>query len=76
MMDGKHNPLINITASVRGAIHEHSISKLANLKISKQAINILMKNIHQNAIKYLTYLILNKMEIGKQTNTCPPSLRE
>ena len=29
------NPLITITAGVRGAIHEHSINKLVNLKIPK-----------------------------------------
>ena len=32
-----------------------------------------MKNIHQNAIKYLTYLVLNKRKIdNKQTPVPPP----
>ena len=43
----KTNPLITITTGVRGAIHEHSITKLSNLKIPKTSINTLMKNIHQ-----------------------------
>jgi hypothetical protein len=45
---------------VRGAIHENSIEQLTNLKIPKTHIKTLMKNIHQNAFKYLTYLVLNK----------------
>ena len=57
------NPLITITASVRGAIHEHSINKLPNLKIPKNSIKALVKNIHQNAIKYLTYFVLNKRKL-------------
>ena len=56
----KTNPLIIITVGVRGDIHEQSINKLTNLKISKSSIKTLIKNIHQNAIKYLTYLFLNK----------------
>ena len=32
-----------------------------------------MKNIHQNAIKYLTYLVLNKRKLeNKQATTSPP----
>ena len=68
------NPLITITAGVGGAIHEHSINKLANLKIPKTNIKTLMKNIHQNAIKYLTYLVLNKRKLdNKQTHVSPPT---
>jgi hypothetical protein len=52
----KTNPFIIITARVRGAIHEQSINQLAYLKIPKTSIRNLMKNIHQNAIKYLAYL--------------------
>ena len=68
------NPLITITAGVRGATHEHYIDKLTKLKIPKSSIKNLMKDIHQNAIKYLTYLVLNKRKLNKQTNTCPPAL--
>jgi hypothetical protein len=58
----KTNPLISITVGVRGAIHEHSITKLTNLKIPKNSFKNLMKNIHQNAIKYLTYLVLDQQK--------------
>jgi len=69
----KTNPLITITAGVRGDMHEHSISKPTNLNIPKQTIKTLMKNIHQNAIKYLIYLILNKRKLeNKQTLVPPP----
>ena len=50
-------PLITITTRVRRAIHEHSIKKLTNLERPRLTIKTLMKNIHQNAIKYLTYLV-------------------
>ena len=50
------NPLITITAGVRGAIHEQSIDKLTKFKIPKSSIKTLMKNIHQIAIKYFTYI--------------------
>ena len=66
------NPLITITAGVRGAIHEHFIQKLAHLKIPKTTIKIFMKNIHQNAIKYLTYLILNKRKLDNKQAPVPP----
>jgi hypothetical protein len=39
----KTNPLITITAGVRGAIHEQSIKKLEDLKIPKAYIKNLMK---------------------------------
>jgi hypothetical protein len=68
----KTNPLITITVGVRGAIHEHSINKLANLKIPKASIKTLMKNIHQNAIQYLTYLVLNKRKLENKQATTPP----
>lgn len=45
---------------VRGAIHEHSMVKLKSMNIPKTIIKSLMKDIHQNVIKYLTYLIRNK----------------
>ena len=60
-------------AGVRGAIHEQSINKLVDLNIPKTNIKNLMKNIHQNAIKYLTYLVLNKRKLdNKQTTIAPP----
>jgi hypothetical protein len=69
----KTNPIITITTGVRGAIHEHSIQKLVDLKIPKPNIKKLMNDIHQNAIKYLTYLILNKRKLdNKQTPVPPP----
>jgi hypothetical protein len=69
----KRNPLITITAGVRGAIHEQSINKLINLKIPKFNIKTLMKDIHQNAIKYLTYLVLNKRKLENiQATITPP----
>ena len=68
----KTNPFITITVGVRGAIHEHSIEKL-NLKIPKTSVKTLMRNLHQNAIKYLTYLILNKRKLdNKQAHVPPP----
>ena len=67
------NLLITITTGVRGPIHEHSINKLAHLEIPKITIKTFMKNIHQNAIKYLTYLVLNKRNLNnKQTPVTPP----
>ena len=67
------NLLIIIIVGIWGAIHEQSINKLANLKIPKSSIKTLVKNIHQNAIKYLTYLILNKIKLeNKQATTAPP----
>ena len=68
----KTNPLITITAGVRGGIHEHSIEQLDKLELPKSSIKSLMKNIHQNAIKYLTYLILNKRKLDNKQNIVPP----
>ena len=69
----KTKPLITITAWVRGAIHEQSINKLVDLNIPKTNIKNLVKNIHQNAIKYLAYLVLNKRKLdNKQTTIAPP----
>ena len=66
-------PLITITVGVRGAIHEHFIEQLNNLKLPKSDIKTLVKSLHHNAIKYLTYLVLNKRKFdNKQT---PPFRR-
>ena len=62
--DWNTKPLITITTSVQGAIHEKSITILNNnMRILKPTIKNLLKTIHQNAIKYLTYLILNKRKL-------------
>ena len=67
------NPLITITVGVRGDIHEQTMDKLSNLKIPKTSIKTLMKEIHQNAIKYLTYLVINKRKLAnKQATNTPP----
>ena len=67
------NPLITITAGVRGTIHKQSIEKLTHPKIPKPSIKNLMKNLHQNVIKYLTYLILNKQKLDNKQTPVPPS---
>ena len=69
----KTKPLITITTWVRGAINKQSINKLDELNIPKTIIKNLMKSIHQNAINYLTYLVLNKRKLdNKQTTIAPP----
>ena len=69
----KTNPLITIIVGVRGAIHEHSLEQLDKLKLPKASMKTLMKNLYQNAIKYLTYLVLNKRKLdNKQTPVLPP----
>ena len=69
----KVNPLITITAGVRGTIHKHSMDQLTKLKIPKNNIKTLMKKIHENAIKYLIYIVLNKRKLdNKQTPVPPP----
>ena len=65
------NPLITVTAGVRGAIHENSIEQLIKLKVPKTYTKTLMKNIHQNAIKYRTYLVLNKRKLDNKQTPIP-----
>ena len=67
----KTNPLITITTGVRGAVHEHLVNKLTNFKIPIPNNKTLMKSIHWNVVKYLTYLILNKRTLDNNTNTRP-----
>ena len=67
----KTNPLITITTGVQGAVHEHLVNKLTNFKISIPNNKTLMKSIHWNVVKYLTYLILNKRTLDNNTNTRP-----
>ena len=44
-----------------------------NLKIPKSSTKNLMKELHQNAIEYLTYLVLNKRKFkNKQATITPP----
>ena len=63
----------SITVGIRGAIQEYFIDKLTKLKIPKSNIKNLMNDMHQNAIKYLTYLVLNKRKLdNKQTPVPPP----
>ena len=63
----------SITVGIRGAIQEYFIDKLTKLKIPKSNIKNLMNDIHHNAIKYLTYLVLNKRKLdNKQTPVPPP----
>ena len=52
--------------------HVCSIEKLDNLKIPKSSIKSLMKSLHQNAIKYLTYLVLNKRKFDNKQNIVTP----
>ena len=60
----KYNPLMKALRTTRWQvnplIHEQSIQELEWLKIPKNEVRTLMKQIHQIAIKYLTYLIWNK----------------
>ena len=67
-MVGKSTPHYYHNMS-KGAIHKHSINKLANLKIPESIIKTLVKNIHHNAIKYHRYLVLNKRKLD---NKHPP----
>ena len=62
-------PLITVTTSVRATIHKQLIKDLEKLKIFTNEIKALMKHLHQNVIKYLTYLVLNK---GMLDNKQPP----
>ena len=45
---------------------------LYELKIPKAHIKTLMRNIHQNAIKYLTYSVLNKRKLDNKQTPIPP----
>lgn len=56
-------------AEVYGAIHEQSMKQLKNLQIPQN----LMRYIHQDATRYLTYLILNKTKLDSwQARVLPP----
>ena len=59
-------PLIVITVGVKGAIHTRSVELLENLHIPTSQIVKKMKIIHQIAIKYLTYLVLNKRKLDNK----------
>ena len=48
------------------------LNKLIHMKIPKSIIKTLMKNIHLNAIKYLTYLVLNKRKLESKHNIVTP----
>ena len=73
MLRPKVKPLITITIGIRGANYEQPIKDLERFKILETKIKSLMKQIHQIAIKYLTYLILNKRKLhNKQPPIDPP----
>ena len=67
----ENKPLITVTAGIIEVIHKQSVEKLADLKIPKTGIKTLMKNLHHNTIKYLTYVILNKRKLDNNT-IAPP----
>ena len=67
----KTNPLITIIVGVRGAIHKNSKDQLIKLIVLKISIKIIMKNIRQNAVKYLTYLIMNKTKFDNKQSPIP-----
>ena len=52
--------------------HTRTLQKLTDLKIPKSSIKKLMKDIHHNAIKYLTYLVLNKRKLDNKQAPVPP----
>ena len=62
----KDQPPHTSIAKVRGVIHEHSIDKLTKLGIPKTSIKSFLKNIHQNAIRFLTYLVLNNRKFNNR----------
>ena len=85
----KYNPLIHtlrrtswqvispitITTCVRGSIHKQLLKELEKLKNTqnRDSLTTLMKHLHQIAIKYLTYLVLNtRMLDNKQPLVDPP----
>ena len=53
------NPLITVIIDVQGIVHKQSLKALEKLKNTPKKSEKLMKYIHQIAIKYLTYLVLN-----------------
>ena len=48
------------------------MDKLSNLKFPKTSIKTLIKEIHQYAIKYMTYLVLNKKKLENEQATITP----
>ena len=62
-------PLQKHVGSVRVLI----LNARSNLKIPTTSIKTLMKEIYQNVINYMTYLVLNKMKLeNKQATITPP----
>jgi hypothetical protein len=65
-----------ITVCIRSTIRDSSIDKLIELDIRISKIkSLIMELISPNAIKYLTYIVLNKKENLKTTKPPPSSLR-
>ena len=48
------------------------MEQLTKLKTPKNNIKSLMKKIHENAIKYLAYLVLNKRKLDNKQPPVPP----
>ena len=71
-MDSVNINMPDFVAGFKGAIHEQPIKQLEELNIPKTNIKNVMKSIHQNAINYLTYLILNKRKLDNKQNTIAP----
>ena len=67
-------PLISIT--IGGTIHKHFINKLINLKIPKPIIKTIKKILHQIAIKFFTYMVLNKRKVIINQTRVPPLKRK
>lgn len=66
------NPII-IMVGVGGVVHSPSIQDLLDLWLPNHYINTFMISTHQNAIKYLSYFVLNKCKLEKnQTHVFPP----
>lgn len=74
-------PLLIITANIRYVmINPQSVDHLFDLDILKTKISTLVEYFFANAIKYLTYVILNKHKLGTKQppvpldQTIPPTL--
>ena len=66
------NLVITTTEGFHGNIFEKSIDKLTNLHIHESTTKDLMKFIHQNAIKYVTYSILRRKRDHNQAPVALP----
>lgn len=67
-----NNHDISMDMLMMSYIHK-SIEKCNKIHIPKDIVNNLMKPLHQNAIKYFTFLILSKRKIDEQAPITPPT---